>query len=285
MADDGKYVTIASVRRTSGIASTEISDDDVSSIIAECEPQVERFFNTSFTPKERIDILDGNGTIRMFVDKNPLLGVRELKIDGDTEDPANLHIYKESGKIELNTNADLTNSTFKNKHQAIVVKYLYGFVEESSTSSTTSAAEVAGTDVSIALASITGFADTNWVEIYSMDGNREVAQINATPAGGAIVVDQLVLDHESGSKVVKLQVSQIITKLMNITSALAMVARIVGESYTDIVGYTIAEFSVQKGEPYTQWRETAVQLIKERDRLIGNAREQGMLKPRPYIIV
>ena len=111
-----------------------------------------------------------------------------------------------------------------------------------------------------------------------MDGNREVAQINATPGTGAIVVDQLILAHELGSTVVKLQVSEIITKIMNICCALAMVARIVGESYTDIVGYNIGEFRVQKGEPYTQWRETATQLIKERDRLVA------MIRPRPYIV-
>ena len=282
MAD---YVTVASVRRTVGIGTAQINDTDVGAIIDECEPQVERFFNTSFIPKERVDILDGNGTIRIFVDKNPLLAVRELKIDGDTEDPANLHIYKQSGKIELDTNADLTNSTFKNKSRAIVVKYIYGFLEESSTSTTTSAASTAGTSVALSVASITDFSDEDWIEIYGMDGNMEVAQINATPSGSTIQVDKLVLTHESGSKVVKLQVSEIIKKLMNIACAIAMVARIVGESYTDIVGYTMAEFSVQKGEPYTQWRETATQLIKERDRLIGNIKAQGMLKPRPYIIV
>ena len=259
----GTYVTIASVRRTAGIASTEINDTDVEAIITEVEPQIEREFNTSFTPKERIDILDGNGTIRLMLEKNPLLSVRELKIDGDTEDPAYLHVYKESGKIVLDTEQTLTNSTFKLGDQKIVVKYIYGFVEDSSVSSTTSAAEVAGTDVSITLASITGFTDTSWIEIRSMDGNVEVAQINATPGAGAIQVDQLVLAHESGSTVVQLQVNPIFTKLMNIFCSIAMVARIVGESYTDTVGYGLGELNVQKGEPYTQWRETATQLIKE----------------------
>ena len=46
-----------------------------------------------------------------------------------------------------------------------------------------------------------------------------------------------------------------------------MVARIVGQSYTDTVGYDLGELHVQKGEPYTQWRETAIQLIKERDEM------------------
>jgi len=269
------YVTIATVRRTVGIASDQISDADVTDIIAECEPQVERVFNTVFTPKQRIDILDGNGTNRMFSMKNPLLQVRALEIDGTTEDPANLHIYKESGKMELSSSA--TTSTFIEKSKAIVVKYIYGWLEESSTSSTTSADEVAGIDVSVALASTTGFSDDDWVEIYGMDGYRETAQINGDPAGGEIVLDQLVYTHEAGSTVVKLQVNPIFTKLMNVACALAMVARIVGESYTDIVGYNLSEFRVQKGEPYTQWRETATQLIKERDRLIS------MLKPRPCV--
>ena len=278
MADDGTYVTIASVRRTSGISSSEISDDDVAAIIVECEPQVSRVFNTVFIPTQRIDILDGNGTTRMFVMKNPLLAVRELKIDGTTEDPANLNISKESGMIQLDVTADLTNSVFTEKDKAIVVKYLYGWLEESSTSSTTSADEVAGTDVSIALASITGFADEDWVEIYGMDGHREVAQINATPGAGAIVVDQLVQTHESGSTVVKLQINEIFKKLMNYACAISMVARIVGQSYTDTVGYGLGELNIQKGEPYTQWRETSAQLIKERDRLMG------IIKPRMAVM-
>jgi len=56
-----------------------------------------------------------------------------------------------------------------------------------------------------------------------------------------------------------------------------MVARIVGQSYTDIVGYNLDELRIQKGEPYTQWRETAAQLIKERDMLLAK------IPIRPYI--
>jgi len=270
------FVTVASVRRTSGILEAEISDDDVTSIIAECEPQVSRHFNTSFVPKTIIEQREGNETSRIILYRNPVLSVRDLYIDGDQEDPSHLIISKESGKIELN--ADATSTTFKKGTKRNVIKYVYGWLEESSTSSTTSAAEVAGTSVSIALASITGFADGDWVEIYGMDGYREAAQINATPGAGAIVVDKLVYTHESGSTVVKLQVSPIIEKLMNVTCALAMVARIVGQSYTDIVGYNLGEMRVQKGEPYTQWRETAAQLIEERDRILAEVR------PRPCVM-
>jgi uncharacterized protein YqfB (UPF0267 family) len=275
----GTYVDVASVRRTVGISSDEISDADVNAIIAECEPQVERFYNTSFTVKEKIDILDGNGTSRIFVRKNPILSVRDLKSDGTQEDPANLHWYRESGKIEINTQSGSQSiSVFNNKKQTVVVKYLYGFLEESTTSTATDAASTAGTSVALSVDSETGFSTDDWVEIYGMDGNKEAAQVTGTGTG-EITVDELVLAHESGSTVVKLQVSPIITKLMNIACAISMVARIVGESYTDTVGYGLGELNVQKGEPYTQWRETATQLQRERDRLMA------AVKPRPAVLL
>lgn len=270
------FVDITSVRRTVGIDSGEISDDDVTSIIAEVEPQIYRHFNTFFVPTEKIEILDGDGTNRLKLDKNPILSVRELKIDGTTEDPANLEIYKESGYIWLGS--DASTSTFKSGRGEVVVKYIYGTVEHSSTTTTTSDDEVAGTSVSVGVASDDGFSDEDWVEIVGMDGYREVAQISGTPTGNVLVLDKLVKTHESGSSVIKLQINENYKKLMNITCALAMVARIVGQSYTDIVGYNIGEMRVQKGEPYTQWRETAVQLIKERDRLLST------LSIRPCII-
>ena len=81
----------------------------------------------------------------------------------------------------------------------------------------------------------------------------------------------------SGSIVSKLQVNANFTKLMNIFCSIAMVARIIGESYTDTVGYNIGEMRVQKGEPYTQWRETASQFQREKDDLMKR------IKPRPAV--
>lgn len=263
----GIYINVASVRRTCGIGSSEINDDDVDDTITEVEKQVPRYFNTVFVPTERIDMLDGDDTNRLVLDKNPILSVRELKIDGTTEDPANLEIYKESGYIFLGE--DASTSTFIEKRNKIVVKYIYGTVEESTTDTTISADTTAGTSVSLSVASITDFDDKDWIEIYGMDGHREVAQINAEPTGSTIIVDQLVQTHESGSKIVKLEISENFKKLMNLITSVALVARIVGQSYTDTVGYDLGELHVQKGEPYTQWRETAIQFIKERDMLMS----------------
>jgi len=271
----GSYVTVASVRRTSGISSTQISDADVESAIVEVEAQVPREFNTVFTPTQKIEILDGNGTNRILLMGNPLLSVRELKIDGDSTDVADLNVYKESGYIELSTSS--STNVFKDLSNTVVVKYLYGMMENSGTTTTTDTASVAGTSVALSVASAISFSADDWVEVYGMDGHKEVAQVSATDTG-EITVDQLVFTHESGSIVELLEVNPIFTKLMNIITSIQLVARVVGESASDIVGYTITEFHVQKGEPYTQWRETATQLIRERDRLMEK------VKIRFYIV-
>jgi len=267
-AEDGDFATVSEVRRISGIAATEISDADVGFMIVDAEAKIPRFFNTYFKPTERIEINDGDGTNRHHLEKNPVLSVRALKIDGTTEDVANLEIQKESGYIFLGESS--VTSTFEEKKNAIVIKYLHGSVVHSQTISTTSSAdEVAGTSVSVAVASSSAFAEDDWVEIVGMDGNREAAKISSVTDSTNIVLDQLVLSHESGSTIVKLEVEHTFTELMNTVCAIACVARIIGQSYTDIVGYTLGEMHVQKGEPYTQWRETANQLIRQRDEIMS----------------
>lgn len=260
----GTYISVESVRRTSGVTEAQIDDPDTAAMIAEVEKEVPRKFNTVFVPTQRIDILDGDGTNRLIVDKNPLLGVRDLRIDGDTEDPANLDIYKESGYVFLNNEASV--SKFISKKNTVVIKYLYGTVEHSTTTTELSSASVAGSDIVLAVDSETDFEVNDWVEIFGMDGLREAAQITATSTN-AITVDKLILAHEIDSTVVKLEISENFTKIMNIIASISQVARVVGESASDIVGYDLGELHVQKGEPYTQWRETANQLIKERDQL------------------
>ncbi len=261
----GTYITVASVRRTVGIDSTEISNDDVEDTISEVEKQVPRFFNTVFVPTERIDILDGDGTNRLLVDKNPILSVRELKIDGTTVDPIKLEIYKESGYVFLGQSSETPK--FSAKRNSNVIKYLYGTVEHSDSILTTStAASIAGTSIVLAVAAGTTFTVGNWIEIYGMDGFKETAKITAK-ATLTITVDQLVQTHESGSNITELEISENFTKIMNLVGAIAMIARIIGQSYKDIVGYNLGEMRVQKGEPYTQWREAANQFIRERDEM------------------
>lgn len=267
MVNDGDFATVSEVRRICGIAAAEISDVDVGFMIADVEAKIPRFFNTFFKPTEKIEIQDGDGTNRHHLEKNPVLSVRELKIDGTSQDVDELEIQKESGYIFLGAGA--TIPTFADKRNAVVVRYLHGSVIHSQTVSTTSsAATIAGTEVSVSVVASGSFAENDWVEVLGMDGYREAAKISSITDGTTIVLDQLVLTHESGSTVVKLEAEHIFIELMNTVCAIACVARIIGQSYTDIVGYTLAELHVQKGEPYTQWREAANQLIKQRDEIM-----------------
>ena len=271
------YISVDDVRRASGAPSSLISDATITSFIELVEPEMERWLNTKFVPTEKIDILTGSGSERIFTTKNPLLAVRELSTNSTDVSVAELEIKKSSGKITLANDAEV--GTFLIKDNDTIIKYLYGLLEDSTTSSTTSAAETAGTDVSIALASITGFSDEDWCEIVGMDGFREVFQINGTPAAGAIVADQLIFAHESGSTVTKLQIPYHIKRYMEIEAAIGVAINAIGATYTFNASYSLGELSVVKGVPYTHWRESVQRLVAEREM------RQARIKPRPYVVV
>ncbi len=269
--------TVAEVRRISGVSQSLVPDSDVTDSITEAEDEVERYLNSVFTPRERIDVLDGDKTNRILVDKNPLLAVRALKIQGTTITiDGNIFVSKESGRIELNSDGSPEETRFSSKLKSNIIKYVYGWVEETTTTTSTTSDSAVGTSIALAVDAESSFTVGDWVDVYGMDGNREAAQVSST-ATSTITVDELNFTHESGSTVVKLAPKEIILKLMRLISGIALVARVVGESFDDITGYTMGEFQVQKGEPFTQWRETALQLQKESREILAR------VKPRPAI--
>jgi hypothetical protein len=271
------FISVSDVRVASGAPVALISNDDITSIIAIVEGEVARWLNTKFVPTQKIDILDGNGYERLFLTQNPVLAVRELKTNDTDISVDELFVSKQSGKVELGNGAE--TSTFISERQNTFVKYLYGWLEESSTSTTSSADTTAGTSVAITVASITGFSDEEWVELYGMDGKREVAQISGSPSGNTITVDRLVLTHESGSTIVKLQIPTYIKRYMEVEAGICVGINAIGATYTFNASYSLGELGVVKGVPYTHWRESVQRLIDERK--MSKAR----LRPRPAIMV
>lgn len=272
------FITADQVRYICGAPSSLISDTMMAQYITEVEAEMARWLNTAFVPTQKIDIKDGNATGRMFVTKNPLLSVRALTVNSSTSiTPAYVNWYKASGKIMLGENAE--SATFTTGQQNTFIKYLYGMLEESSTSTSTTADVTSGTSVTLTVSSISGFSDEDWVEIYGMDGKREVAQISGTPTGSSIVVDQLVQDHDSGSTVVLLQIPEHIKKYMLIEAGICAGINAIGATYTFNASYSLGELSVTKGVPYTHWKASMDYLLKEREM------RRARIKPRPSIMV
>lgn len=272
------YITADDVRRASGAPTSLITDTLINAAIVIIEAEMKRWMNTAFVPTVRIDHLRGNGIHRMFTMKNPLLSVRALTVnDSTTVTPAYLDWTKESGKVILNNSAE--SSVFTQGENNTFIKYLYGLLEESTTNTTLSTATTAGSTVSMTVGSISGFADEDWVEIYGMDGKQEVAQITGTPGAGIIIVDQLVQTHAADSVIVKLQIPYYIKRYMEIEAAIYVAVYAIGGTYTFNTSYSIGDLTVNKGEPYPQWREVIQRMINERKM------RRNTIRIRPSILV
>jgi len=272
------YITADDVRRASGAPTSLITDTLINQAITIIEAEMKRWMNTSFVPTTRIEHRDGNSLPRMFLMKNPLLSVRALTLnDSTTITPAYIDWSKESGKIILSNSAEGgsfiqgTNNTF--------IKYVFGLLEDSTTNTSLSTATVAGTTVSMTVASITGFADEDWIEILGMDGKKEAAQISGTPAGGVIIVDQLVQTHAADSTITKLQIPYYIKRYMEVEAAIYVAIYAIGGTYTFNTSYSLGELTVNKGEPYPQWREVIQRMINERKM------RRATIRIRPSILV
>lgn len=271
-----RFVTVAESRVISGISVTEISDSDMTEIIEDIEFEVERQMNSRFTPFLEIDVLDGNAKNSIFVKRSPLLTVRSLKTN-DTQIDLETVDFSKSGRIRLGVNSN--TQTFLMKKNTVIVQYVFGRVGwDLVTDTTTDTLAEVGTSVALSVVSETDFSTNDWIEIFGTDGTRESAQITGTGTG-EITVDQLVQDHISGSIIRKIEIEPIMKRLIKVIVGIAAIARVVGESSTAITGYNLTEFQVQKGEPFTQLREEANQLIRQRDEI------QKRVRPTPGIQV
>lgn len=264
------FISVTNVRTACGAPESLVTDTEIEHAISMVEEDLARYMNTKFTPTQKIDILDGNGTDRIILSQNPVLSIRALKTNDTSITVSALHISKESGVIRLGDNSE--SSTFAQKYNKVWVKYLYGLLEESSTSTESTVATTAGSSVAITVSSISDFADEDWIEVYGMDGHREVAQVNATPSGTTITVDQLVQTHESGSIIVKLEIPTYIKRIMELEAGIYIALNAIGSTYTFNTSYTIGDFTTNRGIPYPHFQTQASKMIQERDMMMKRIR-------------
>ena len=261
----GTYIVIEDVRRTSGDFEEKVSDTRIEAIIGRIEKTAEKWLNTKFVPTLRIETQTGNRSNQVMLEKNPVLSIRTLEINDTSVTPAYIKWVKESGRVRLTSDSEVSRFISADIND-VIISYLYGWMQESSTSTATDAASTSGTSVALSVASESGFTTDDWVEVYGTDGNREVAQVTGTGTG-EITIDQLVQAHVSGSVVVLLETEDNVKRYLEVECAIPVVTSIIGATATDITGHELGDLRVQKGEPYTQWRETLRNLKIERDEL------------------
>jgi len=259
----GRFIEVSEVRAASGVSVDLISDPDMEELIVDTEYRVEDKLNTSFTPRTVLELYNGDSSERLVLQNNPMLKLRALKIDTTDVTPEYCRLKPNAGIIYLTTDAEL--SYFREKAEEgllIKVKYDFGYLTPSTTQTSTTEAVIAGDSIAISVSSESNFAENDYIEITGMDSMYEVAKVTST-ASGTITVDNLSVPHESDSLITKLEVPPVVKRMMRIGTGLAAVARVVGESFDEITSYRIGDMEVRKGEPYTQWRQTAIELLRE----------------------
>lgn len=272
-----RFITVAQVRAYSGVTDTLVSDADLTEIIEDIEYQIEKFLNSNLVPATTIESQTGNGKTTTFTSRAPLLALLSLTVN-DTVIGLDTTDWDVSGRIKLLSGSD--RAIFpRDKTNKVWIKYIHGRLEwDKLVATDTTSDSVAGTSIALAVSSETGFSTNDYVEISSFDGNKEVAKVTGT-SSNTITVDNLTLTHLSGATVRRYQIDSTITRFMKIWASIAAISRVVGESFDEITGYTMGEFQVQKGEPYTQWREAIVRLEQQAKEI------QQRLRPTPGILV
>lgn len=275
-----RYGSIQGVRDACGVDSTIKSDAEITRMIEDVEARLESFYNTSFTPIVAIDVVDGTAKNNLTLKKNPVLQIRKVRANKDTTiNPSGVDVSESSGCIYLNSTAGLYNFPYGVKNT--IVEYVYAWLEETRSTSapyqqvqTTLDGAItlsnAGGDANKVVSVVDGslFSQNDFVRIWGVDGKREVALVISVNSND-LTLDFISTAHENGSYVTKLQTPEWFVELVNIVAGIKAVAGVIGSQFDEITGYTLGDLSVQKGEPYTQWRETIVRLVQQRDDIMS----------------
>lgn len=263
-----EYISVLSVRRTCGIGSVQISDVDITSTIDEVEAQVPYFLKTQLKPTQIIEKHDGNNKRNIFVEHKPLAKLKALRIgEDDITIKGNVGTDRITGEIILDVANGNPEKGYFDFGKEIKIKHDYCRREDDTTVQTMLNADAISGEISLSVDDESNFSVGDYIRIYGMDGNDETGKISSTSDGSITLSESLTFNHESESVVVKRVVEITITRLLNIVTSISLIARMVGQSYDETTGYSLGELSVQKGEPYTQWRETFRELIQERDEI------------------
>jgi hypothetical protein len=266
------YITLADIRAVTSIDTDLISDADLTVIANEAEKKIESMLKTVFTPKTVIRQYEGTGTNCLSLVFNPILKIHSLKIDETSISPKYLRLDKGSGIVWLTNESEVqTFEAVSTERNLVRIKFDYGWLEETDTTTNLSEAIEEGTNVELSVSDATDFSENDFIEIQGLDSMQETCKITDV-TGDVITVDKLSIPHEADSLITKVQCPEIVKRLMILSAGINASARVIASTYTVNVSYAIEGINVSKGVPYTHWKALNAELSKEYSELLLNVR-------------
>ena len=269
-----RFLTTSEIRLACGLNTAQVSETDLSSIGEQAEYDTEQELNTSFTPKTIIEVFEGDGTNRLVNLKNPLLKVRQMKIDATSVTPGTLRLDPLGGTVWLSSTSEFTYFRSKTTERNLVrVMYDYGYFESDTVQTTLTAASAAGNSVTIAVSDSTGFSSGDYVQVVGMDSMIETAKVTSVPGGGlSLVVDNLTQAHELGSLVVKQRTPKTAIRIMAVNAAIKALGNVMSSKLDSVQSYSIGEESVSNVDVLSALNGTLTALNAEKTALINSFR-------------
>lgn len=270
----GNYgITADDVRLLCGIGTVDISDTNVETFIVDAEAEADRLLNSAGAPKRKMETLipslsGGHDTPQMILHNLPVLTINKIRIGGTvgTEvDPSNTVLLNESGLVFLTSSASATAFQSGIEEKAMI-DYTAGMMDESTTETTLSAKVGTGSSKSMSVASGNSFSIGDYVKIEGTDNNYEIVCLTGTTA--TTLTASIKWEHETGSRVVKMQTPQSSKRLTKVLAGLMCAINMIGSTYTFATSYSFPEHSVNKGVPYPHFEKVINRLTQMRDELL-----------------
>ena len=259
------YTTADHVYDKVGITGNEINPTQMARILEQADAEVDRIMNTTSNPKKTMEIQDGQQFNYTHIRKLPLLKVLNVEIDQTPISLSNLRFYPE-GKIQLLPTAEQTYFYRNNLLRNVKIKFIWGWLEESTTNQETQSDNIPGIGQTVSVEDGTKFAQGDWIRIVGLDGWEEVTQINSLNSNDLNC--DLIYSHLSSSMVIKLQVPRVVELLAGAIAAIMSALYMIGQTYTFATSYQTPDYQVTKGVPYPHFQKNLDSWVGERDYLI-----------------
>lgn len=269
-------VAAADVRLVVGIKTTDVSDTDMATIIANAEYEVDRLLNTTCIPRRVIEKhLAPRSESFVMLRNTPVTRVSKIQAGGtagQSIDPNNTKLESLTGKLFLMNAAEKANFDDDSEEGNLIEYYYAKMEEEQGTETTLSVASGTGDGTEITIGTTGSFTEDDYVKLEGIDGNSEITKILAIGTG--TVSADISWVHQKGSRVVRVVVPFAVKELVRVIAGIMTALHMVGKTYTFATSYSIPEHAVTKGVPYPHFQKVLDQLVAKRDYLLKRLRPQ-----------